>query len=113
MKLQIVFRNMTSSDAVEANIRDQLEWLESGCDTIINCRVVVEQLHRHHQQGNLFKVVLDVKVPDRELVVSRDHDQRHENEDVYVAIRDAFAAMYRQLENYVERRRGDIKSHHA
>src|SRR5690606_9101707 len=36
---------------------------------------------------------------------------REPNEDVYVALRDAFDAAKRQLEDYGRRQRGEVKSH--
>jgi len=45
-------------------------------------------------------------VPGSELVVNRDM-----HEDVYVALRDAFDAAKRQMEDYGRRQRGDIKTH--
>ena len=56
--------------------------------------------------GRAFNVRLDITVPGKELVVNREAD-----EDVYVALRDAFNAAKRQLEDYGRRQRGDIKAH--
>jgi len=52
-----------------------------------------------------------LKVPDEEIVVSREHDLHHSHADPYVAIRDAFDAARRQLEDYARRRRQHVKSH--
>jgi ribosome-associated translation inhibitor RaiA len=57
--------------------------------------VVVEQPAKHHQQGKPFNIHIDLTVPGSEIVVDR-----QENEDVYVAVRDAFDAARRQLDNY-------------
>jgi cold shock CspA family protein len=52
-------------------------------------------------------VHIDIKIPGGgELVVNR-----AQNEDIYVAIRDAFNAASRQLEDHVRVQRGDVKSH--
>ena len=37
--------------------------------------------------------------------------QNKRNEDVYVAVRDAFKIAQRQLQDYVRERRGDVKHH--
>ena len=37
---------------------------------------------------------------------------REENEDIYVAIRDAFDTASRRLEEHARRERGDVKIHH-
>ena len=70
--LQITFRHMDSSDAVAARIHQRAEELERFFDRIISCRVVVECQHPRHQQGNLFRVRVDLKVPGNEIVVGRD-----------------------------------------
>lgn len=93
--LQITFRDMPHSDTLEAHIRDKAQKLEQFFDQIVSCRVVVEQPARHSQQGKPYNVRIDLTVPRSELVVDR-----QENEDVYVALRDAFDAAKRQLEDY-------------
>ncbi len=70
------------------------------------CRVSIEQLQKHQHQGRPYGVSIDITLPGYELAVNR---QQHE--DVYIAMRDAFAAMHRQLETVVEKRRGQIKFH--
>jgi len=46
------------------------------------------------------------------LLVTRGHNhQSHAHEDVYVAIRDAFDAAKRRLEDYACLQRGDVKRH--
>lgn len=109
--VQIVFRDMKPSPGVEANIRARVDKLERFYDRIMSCRIVVEQRHRHGHKGNTFHVRIDVKVPNDELVASRAPAQHHAHEDAYVAIRDAFDAIRRQVEDYVRRQRGDIKTH--
>ena len=114
LPLQITFRDMEPSEAVEANIRERAERLERFYDHIMSCRVMVESPHGHHHKGRLFDIRIDVTVPDGELVVNHGHHHKdHSHEDVYVAIRDAFAALRRQLEDYVQKRRGKTKTHEA
>lgn len=111
LPLQITFRDMDPSTAIESNIREKAEKLDRFSDHITSCRVVVEAAHKHHNKGNLYHVRLDFTVPDDEIVVSRDPGKNHAHEDVYVAIRDAFDAARRQLDEYARRRRGDVKTH--
>lgn len=104
--MQITLRNVDQSEALETRIREKAQKLESFFEHIISCRVVVDMPHNHKHQGRAFNIRIDVGVPGREIVVNRD---RHE--DVYVALRDAFDATRRQLEDYVQRMRGDTKHH--
>lgn len=113
LPLKVVFRNLEPSPAIEAKVRERAEKLDIYYDQIMSCRVVVEAPHKHHHKGNLYHVRIYITVPDEELVVSRDPDQHHAHEDVYVAIRDAFDAMRRRLEDYARRRRGKVKDHEA
>jgi ribosomal subunit interface protein len=110
--LQITFRDMEASDAVEANIREKAAKLDQFYDQIMSCRVMVEAPHGHHHQGRLYQVRIDMTVPEGELLVTHEHHHKdHAHEDVYVAIRDAFDAMKRQLEDYARKRRGKVKTH--
>jgi ribosomal subunit interface protein len=109
--LQIAFRNMDASPAVEAKIRERAAELERFYDRIVSCRVVIEAPHRRHEQGKLFHIRVDLKVPGREIVVKRDPTEHHAHEDIFVAVRDCFDAVRRQLEDYVRRQRGATKAH--
>lgn len=109
--LQITYRNFEQSDAVEANIREKVDKLERFAEHITSCRVIVEAPHKHHHKGNIYVVKIDMTLPGEEIVASRHPDQHHAHEDVYVAIRDAFDAVRRQLEDYVRRRRSKVKTH--
>jgi ribosomal subunit interface protein len=108
--LQITFRNLDSSPAVEAKIRERVEELEQFDDRIASCRVVVEVPNRHHLEGRLYHIRVDLKVPGREIVVKRDPPEHHAHEDIYVAVRDCFDAVRRQLEDHARRQRGDVKA---
>ena len=111
LPLQITFRHMAPSDAVATRIRERAAELERFFDRIISCRVVVECQHPRRQQGNLFRVRVDLKVPGSEIVVGRDPAAHHAHEDVYIAVRDAFDATRRLLEDHVRQGRGDVKLH--
>lgn len=108
LPLQLSVRNMSLSEAAEADIREKAARLDSFYDQVMGCRVIVEAPHRHHRKGVLYNVRIDMTVPGSELVIKREP-----HEDLYVAIRDAFDAARRQLEDFVRRRRGDVKTHEA
>jgi len=109
--LQITFRGIPKSEAVEARIREKVDKLERFNSRIMSCRVAVESEHQSHHQGNQYHIRIDITVPGKELVISREHHDNHAHEDIYVAIRDAFNAATRQLEEHARIRRGDVKSH--
>jgi ribosomal subunit interface protein len=104
--LQITIRDVDHSEALETHIREKAKKLDEFFNHIMSCRVVVEVPHKHHQQGKQFNVRIDIGVAGGEIVVNRDHA-----EDVYVALRDAFDAAKRQVEEYARKLRGDVKKH--
>ena len=109
--LQINFRDIPPSEAVEAKIREKAEKLDEFYDQIMTCRVTVSAPHGHHHKGNLYQIHIDITVPNGELVVNRSPKDHHAHEDVYVAIRDAFNAARRKLQDYARKQRGDVKLH--
>ena len=111
--LQITFRHMGPSDAVDARIREYADKLDRYHDNVISCRVVFDAPHQHQSKGNLFHISVDVKVPGHDIVVARDAHQRQAREDPYVAIHDAFEAVYKQLKGAAQVKRHDVKHHDA
>ena len=109
--LQINFRHMEPSEAVAARLREEVDKMETFCDRIIGCSVTFEAPHQHQRQGKLYLVRIDLSVPGKEIVVNREHHDKHAHEDPYVAIRDAFNAMRRQLQDYMRQQRGQVKVH--
>ncbi|TCK18636.1 ribosomal subunit interface protein [Thiogranum longum] len=109
--LQITFQNMEPSEAVEARIREKAQKLDRFHDHIMACRVVVELVAQHQHHGKLFQIRIDITVPGNEIVVSRDSGLNHAHEDIYVAIRDAFNAARRQLEDRLRKTQRKVKSH--
>lgn len=105
--LEVTLRDIPDSPAVEGRIREKAAKLERFHNRIMSCRVTVESPQQRKHQGRLYSVHIDIKVPGgTELVVNR-----VQNEDVFVAIRDAFDAAARQLEDVNRIRRGDVKVH--
>lgn len=106
--LQINYENLPESEALSAQIRQKADKLEQFVPHLINCIVTVGLPHRHSQQGERYFVQIDVTAPGTEIVSNK---QQHE--DVYVALRDAFDAAKRLLEDRVRVQRGQTKHHAA
>jgi len=106
LPLQITARNIVLTEAIEAAVRERALKLERFYDGIMSCRVVVEAPHRHHHKGVMYNACIDITVPGSEVVVKREP-----HEDLYVAIRDAFDAARRQLQNISQKQRGGAKPH--
>jgi len=106
LDLQITAHNIELSDFAKEDIREKAEKLDKFYDRIMRCRVVVDVPHRHKHEGILYDVHIYMTVPGSELIVKREP-----GEDLTVAVRDAFNAARRKLEDFVRRQRGDVKHH--
>ena len=103
--VQITFDNVEHSDAIENRVREEMEKLEQFYDRIVSGRVVVERPQRRHHKGDLYAIRIVLNVPGAsDIVVNRDSGQDHSHEDVFVAIRDAFASARRQLQDLARKR---------
>jgi cold shock CspA family protein len=102
---------MPLSAAVEARIRERVDALELLHPRITGCHVVIEEHHRHHRQGKLYHVSVHLVVPGGEIAVTRDPPEHHAHEDILVAVRDAFDAVARRLQDHLRRSRGVVKQH--
>lgn len=109
--IQISFKNINHSEAVENLIREKIQKLQLFHAGILSCHVVVSRDHHHHHQGNLFHVAIDLSVPGHKLAANHEPEEDHEYTNVFVAIRDAFNSMGRQLEDLARHQQGKVKSH--
>lgn len=108
LPIQITVRDIPVSPTLEVLIRNRAEKLKRFFQRIMSCRIVLGMQQKHKHQGKLFNVRIDVTVPQKELVVTRKYSQ-----DVYVAVRDAFEAIERQLEDHGRKMNGRVKTHEA
>lgn len=129
LPIQISFRNMESSPAVEARIREEAEKLSEFYNNIIGCRVMAELPHRHHTRGKRFHVRIDLTVPGGEIVVNHEPSLHHTlqetegeelpkglevdapHKDAFVVIHDAFKTARRQLQDHARKQAGAVKHH--
>jgi cold shock CspA family protein/ribosome-associated translation inhibitor RaiA len=111
--LQVQFRNMDESDFVYNAVWDHAERLEIFFNRITSCQVIVSLPHRHKHRGNIYTVQLRLHVPGGDVYISTTGEKNHAHEDVYVAVRDAFDAAKRKLEDVIRQRRGFVKRIHA
>lgn len=111
LPLQITFRHMEPSLALEARIRELAARLEKFSDHIVRCHVIVEPPAHHKHQGFLYDFTIDIRLPDSQVSIRHVHPLDHSHEDPYVALRDAFHAARRKIEDYERIHRGDVKRH--
>lgn len=108
--LEIVFHNLEPSANLERRVRERVDKLHRYFDRIVSCHVAIEAPHRSQARRLTYHVRVEVRVPEKELVVSRDPGDRDNHFDAYLAVRDAFDAMERQLEEHGRRMRGEVKT---
>ena len=99
--LQISIKSMRHTAALDAAIRKKADKLDLYYPHITGCRVALELAGRHKQRGRQFVAHVDIKVPGGEVAVSHQHD-----EDAQIALRNAFDAARRKLQDYARKQRG-------
>src|SRR5438105_9418541 len=104
---QITYRGMEHSAALDLRIREHIAKLDEHHARITSCHVIIDELDRHKRKGNLFDVRVDVRVPGKKEIVA----SNQEHEDPYIALNAAFDAVYRQLDDDTQKRRGEVKTH--
>src|SRR3990167_772538 len=109
--IDIIFRHVDSSESIREDAYQRALKLAHFSDEIMHCQVVIENHHHHQNAGNLYHVRIDLKISGTSLVVNRDPDKHLAHKDVYVAIRDAFEAMTRQLQNHASKKRSHVRHH--
>ena len=103
--LQVTFRHVDPSEAVDAYVRERASKLETFYDRIVGCRVAIEAPHRHKEHGRVYRVRIDVTVPGGEIVVGHEKADRLDFQDVYAAVDAAFAEAHRQVHEHAARLR--------
>ena len=117
--LQISYRDVRQSGALDELITHEAEKLERFFPRIISCRVLIE--HRRHRSGAPFNARIVLNVPGQEIVINQAGDvhemlqgddetaarvQKRADidaayKDPVLAVRSAFKKAKRQLQDYV------------
>jgi ribosomal subunit interface protein len=105
--VEIAFRNIESSDAAEAAIRDHVARLEHMFGRMTSCRVRVDQRNQNANETMPPVVHIDISVPGHnDIVVAHeaDHLQRkYQAPDLRNAINEAFRIAERRLGKYKDK----------
>lgn len=113
LPLHITFRNTEPSEALKGKIHERMEKLEKIYNHIMSCEVIIEEPHKHHHKGNIYQVKIILSIPGDRLVASSEAHYNHAHEEAHVAVRDAFDAIQRQLEQKARKQHGQVKHHEA
>lgn len=109
--LQITGRNIELSEYIKDDLKRRAQKLDTFYPRIMRCRVTVEVPHRYKKQAMNavgYNIRIDVTVPGKEIVIRNRLDK-----DLDVAVREAFDAAQRKLEDFATKMRGDVKHHEA
>lgn len=109
--LQLTFRQIDRSAALETRIRKLAARLGRFSQHILRCHLVIERRSRRARQGALYDIHLHIALPGQEVSVTHSHIADAGHEDPYVALTDAFRTARRRLEDYERRRRLAVKTH--
>jgi ribosome-associated translation inhibitor RaiA len=106
--LHISFHKVDRSDAVDGYVRAEAGKLDKFFGRVTACRVAIEAPHRRQHKGRLYRVRVDLVVPGAELTAARNPSAHGAHPDIHVAVRDAFRAVRRRLQDHARRRREPI-----
>jgi hypothetical protein len=97
---EITFEGSDPSDAARAQIFGEIERLESHSQRITGCRVKVIAPSHKHRHGVGFQVHIWLTLPPHgNIVVNQSGSDDARSEYAQVAIKDAFAAARRQIDD--------------
>lgn len=109
----VTFRNIDPSPAVEANARKAAAELEKFHPRIVGCDVVIEAPEKRKVSGRDILVRLKISVPGPDVRVSRRVGVAKADENVQLALHQAFDAARRMLEDQVREASPERSKHHA
>jgi cold shock CspA family protein/ribosome-associated translation inhibitor RaiA len=107
--LQITFRGIDHSQAVEAAIRKRSARLQRFSHQITRCHVIVDMPHQHRHRGNHYALRIHITTSGGEVLVTRDPSLDDSHRDFQSVLRDAFDAAARHLENDAQRSQPEAK----
>ena len=109
--LDITFKGLDKSDAVEGKIAERAAKLERHFDRMTHCRVVVAAPHKHSHKGKTYEIKIDIGIPGgAPLIITHESAVGDAQEDLQIALRDAFDAAQRRLDDVADRLNGAAKA---
>jgi putative sigma-54 modulation protein len=98
-QVEVHFHGIERSEAVEQKVRDKVAKLRRHFSRMTTCRVAVEVPQRTAEKPKVYQIKIEIGVPRRTpIVVSHERIGAHANEELPLAIRDAFEAALRKVD---------------
>lgn len=110
---EIAYENMEASPAAEVHVLRGIRRLEKVAPDLVSVRVTLARRNPRRRTGDLYDVNLHLSLPGPDVVVSRTPTPHHEDEDLVLAIGEAFEKARRKVVEQHAVERGDVKQHDA
>ena len=97
--VEVHFHGIEKSEAIERRVREKVAKLERHFGRMTSCRIGIEAPQRTPQKPKVFQIKIEIGVPRRgHIVISHERKGSHANEELALAIRDAFDAALRKVD---------------
>ena len=97
--VDVVYRDLESSAALNETISKKLEKLNRFTDQIIHSRVVLDTPHNHKHKGKQFRASIELDIKGHPIAITQD------NESIHLAVRDAFNTAERKVKQITAKQR--------
>lgn len=98
-QVEVHFHGIEKSEAVEQRVREKVAKLKKHFTQMTSCRVAVEVPQRKADRPKVYQIKIEIGVPRRApVIVSHERTGSHANEDLPLAIREAFEAALRKVD---------------
>lgn len=112
--LEISYHNIEGSQWIDDYIGERAEHLNTICEGLIACRVVVERSQHQHQKGNPFRVRVEATLPpQKDLIGDKEGVVEDPQVQLRPIIRHAFDAVEKQATKQKQMLRGEVKQHNT
>jgi cold shock CspA family protein/ribosome-associated translation inhibitor RaiA len=108
---EIAFRHVQASDHLKSLILDGIDRLEKIYPNLISCRTLVDDMTPDRQNGNEYRVRLEIGIPGSTIIVDKSDSEHTEYRDVTQVINEAFDIARKRVQKAKELQRGDVKVH--
>jgi ribosomal subunit interface protein len=95
--LQVTFRHIDASEALEARVRELTEKLEHVFARLTRCFVLIEGPSAHHEKGDPFRVRIELGLARHDIIANG------ADTDAYRAVAQAFERAQKQLQHLVKK----------
>lgn len=109
--LEITFKGLDKSPAIEAKIKEKVSKLEHIFSRITHCRIVVAAPNKHAHKGKSYEIKIEIGIPDHpSLVLKHKSEVGNAQDDLQIALRDSFEIAKRRLGDIIKRLKTSARS---